>query len=274
MDYVSFSFEPGFERAVWAEVNQFPFEPGANRLIVIRDADKLTRWEQLSAWLSRARYLPGVYLIFVSDQHDFPSTGSGNKKTLKPHVAQLKAPKGYLVRCTMPGEADAIAWIKTRATVSDDVAAHLLTRTGGNLDQAAAVCAKLALFEQAAGAATIDALVEEAPAAGFTDNLIAGNKRHALVNLNSIRPDEYFGTIALLDSRLDLLNKLNRIQIAGKGWRESVGINPFLLRQYMPYAREYDASVCTHRRRVLAAIDHVLRSGARTAVMQALVASW
>jgi DNA polymerase III delta subunit len=274
LDYVSFSYGPNFERLVWPEVNQFPLTPGANRLIVIRDADKLTRWEQLGTWLSRTRNLPGVYLIFVSAEADFPSTGTGNKKVLKPHVATLRAPRGYLVRCTMPGPDEAVKWIKTRASLTDDLARHLLTRTGGDLDAAAAVCAKLALFEQAAGAATIDALVTETPAADFTDNLIAGKKRHALLSLYSIGDGDYFRAIALLDSRLDLLNKLNRLQIAGRSWRDTAGINPFLLRQYMPYAKDYDASVCSHRRRVLATIDNVLRDGARDAVMESLVALW
>lgn len=274
LDYRSFSAEPGWEREVWAEANQHPFEPGATRLIVIRDADKLTRWEQLTGWLTRTRQLPHVYLVFVSDEPDFPSTGAGNKKTLKPHVAQLRAPRGFLVRCTLPGEADYLSWIHSRARIADQVARHLLTRTGGNLDQAAAVCAKLALFDSAAGVATIDALVEETPAAGFTDNLIAGDKRHALLNLTSIRPADYFQAVALLDSRLDLLNKLNRIQIAGRSWRDSTGINPYLLRQYLPYAKEYDSSACAYRRQVLATIDHVLRGGARDAVMEALVSLW
>lgn len=274
MNYVSLSFEANYDRTVWAEVNQHPFEPGATRLVVIRDADKLTRWEQLGLWLSRTRSLPGVYLVFVSGETDLPSTGTGNRKQLKPHVAQLKAPRGYLVRCATLNEPDALAWIRQRATVSDEVARHLLTRTGGSLDQAAAVCAKLSLFDQAAGVATIDALVEETPTASFTDSLIAGDKRHALLALGSVRADNYCRAVALLDSRLDVLHKLHRIQIAGRSWRDSTGVNPYLSRQYLPYAKNYDASVCAHRRRVLASIDTVLRTGARQAVMEALVAAW
>lgn len=274
LDYVSLSHTSTFDRDVWAEANQFPMTPGATRMILIRDAEKLTRWQQLDLWLSRTRNLPGVYLVFVSGEGDLPTTGSGNKKVLKPHVAKLRAPRGFLVRCTMPAEADAITWIRSRSTLDEACARHLLTRTGGNLSACAAVTGKLALFSSAAGTATIDALINETPAAGFTDNLIALDKRKALLTLDRIGGDEHLRMIALLDSRLDLLQKLHRIQIAGQSWRDNVGINQFLLRQYMPHARHYDPSACSHRRRVLTMVEDALRNGARDAVMESLVAMW
>lgn len=274
MDYVSLSFSSTFDRDVWAAANQYPLNPGSNRMILIRDAEKLTRWHQLDAWLTRTRTLPGVHLVFVSNETDLPTHTVGGKKTLKPHVAGLKAPRGSLVKCTMPAEADALAFVRRRAPLDEGTARYLLTRTGGNLAAAAAVCAKLTLFQQRPGAATINALVAETPAAGFTDNLIALNKRQALLNLTGLHPSEQIKLIALLDSRLDLLERLHRIQIAGQSWRDATGINPFLLRQYMPHARHYDTASCTHRRRVLAVIDDALRTGARDGVFEALVSLW
>jgi hypothetical protein len=134
--------------------------------------------------------------------------------------------------------------------------------------------AKLRLFEQAAGAATINALVAEAPAADFTDSLIALDKRTALLSLPGLADAELISLIALLDSRLDLLERLHRIQIAGRSWRDASGVNPFLLRQYMPHARHYDSTSCTRRRRVLAVVDDALRTGARDGVFEALTALW
>jgi DNA polymerase III delta subunit len=238
-DYVSLSLCPTFERDVWAAANQYPLTPGSNRMVLIRDAEKLSRWNQLDAWLTRTRSMPGVYLMFVSNEPDLPTHTQGGKKVLKPHVAALRAPRGSLVRCTMP-----------------------------------AVCAKLRLFEQAAGAATINALVAEAPAADFTDSLIALDKRTALLSLPGLADAELISLIALLDSRLDLLERLHRIQIAGRSWRDASGVNPFLLRQYMPHARHYDSTSCTRRRRVLAVVDDALRTGARDGVFEALTALW
>lgn len=274
LDYVSLSHTSTFDRDVWAEANQFPLVPGNNRMILIRDAEKLTRWDQLSLWLTRTRTLPGVYLVFVSNEPDLPMTGNGNKRTLKPHVAQLRAPRGFLVRCTMPGEADVVAWIRRRSRLDEGCAQHLLTRTGGNLSAAAAVCAKLSLFSSVASTASIDALVTETPAADFTDTLIALDKRRALMTIDGVRQDEHLRTIALLDSRLDLLQKLHRAQNAGQTWRELSGINPYLQRHYLPHARHYDPASCTRRRRVLAVVDDAVRCGARDAVLEALVALW
>lgn len=274
LDYVSLSYSTHYDRQVWAAANQYSLTPGANRLVLVRDAEKLTRFDQLTAWLNRIRELPGVHLLFVSNEDDLPYEGTGNRRRIKDHVAQLRAPKGRLVRCTQQSEADALAWLRRHCTLDDTLARHLLTRTGGNLGAAAAVCTKLALFSQAAGTATIDALVIETPATDFSDNLIALDKRRAILTVSALRHDDYFKITALLDSRLDLLAKLHRLQIAGQTRFEVSGVSPFLQRRYLPHARHYDQNACTKRRRLLAVIDDALRTGARDAVLEALVACW
>lgn len=270
LDYVSLSYGPGYDREVWAAANQYPLTPGANRMVLVRDADKLTRWAQLDAWLKQTRTLPGVYLVFVSDKPEQLT----DKKGVPAHLAALRAPRGFLVRAAGLSEDDAIAWVQARSTLDTELARYLLTRTGGNLAAAAAVCAKLALFEQGAGSATINALVAESPSDDFTDNLIAGDKRRALLNLPDLNHPDRIKAVALLDSRLDLLERLHRMKVAGQSWREVSGISPFLLKQYMPHARNYDPDTCTHRRQVLAVLDNVLRRGTDAGVMEALVALW
>jgi DNA polymerase III delta subunit len=270
LDYVSLSYGPGFERDVWAAASQYPLTPGANRMILIRDADKLTRWGQLDLWMKNTRSLPGVYLVFVSERPEQLT----DKKGVPAHLAGLRAPRGFLVRATGLSEDDAIAWVRARSTLDTELARYLLTRTGGNLAAAAAVCAKLALFEQGAGSATINALVAESPAHDFTDNLIAGDKRQALLNLPDLNHSDRIKAVALLDSRLDLLERLHRMKMAGQSWREVTGISPFLLKQYMPHARNYDPDTCTHRRQVLAVLDNVLRHGTDVGVMEAMTALW
>lgn len=274
MDYISLSLSPTLDRDVWAEANQYPLTPGSNRLILVRDADTITRWQPLQTWLARTRTLPGVYLLFVSSQPDLPYTTVGGKKTLKPHVALLKAPRGFVVRCTGLNEADAVAWVQRRSPLDAASAQYLLTRTGGNLAAAAAVCAKVTLFGQSVRSVALNTLITEQAADDFTDYLIALDKRRALLALPDLDDADRLKAVALLDSRLDLLERLNRIHTAGRSWRDVTGINPFLLRLYMPYARHYDSSACSNRRRALAVIDDALRSGARDAVMESLVALW
>lgn len=275
IDYVTLSHQPAFDRQVWSAANQYPLNPGANRLVLVRDAEKLTRWEQLELWMGRTRQLPGVYLVFVSNETDLPYVMTGGKKDgLKPHVAAIKAPRGHVVRCTMPNEVDAVAWVRRRARLDDETARHLLTRSGGNLAAVSAVCAKLALFDGNAGRSTIDALCQERPVESFVDCLLAVDKKAALRCIADLLEADYAKTISLLDSRLDMLQVLNKVQAAGQGFRDVPSINPYLVRQYMPIAKHYDGRRCVYRRRVLAVIDDALRSGAREGVWEALVALW
>lgn len=263
------------ETEVWATVRQYPLTPGANRLIVVRDAEKLTRWAQLTSWMATTRQLPGVYLVLVSNDSDLPYiTELGRKGGLKPHIAAIKAPRGSLVRCAMPAEDDAVAWVRRRAQMDDATAKFLLTRTGGNLATVAAVCAKINLFDGAAGTATIEALCAEKPSASFVDLLLGLDKKAALLRVPDLPDAEAGKLIGLLDSRLDLLASLHRIQVTGQSLREATGINPYLARLYIGIAKHYDQSRCVYRRRVLAVVDDAFRNGAREGVWEALVALW
>lgn len=274
LDYLSISSGTDFDRTVWATANQYPLTPGVNRLILIRDAEKLNHRGQLDAWMLRTRQLPGVHLVFVSNDSDLPYSTVGGKKTLKPQLACLKAPRGSMVRCSMPAEKDAVAWARRRADLDDDTAKHLLTRSGGDLSTVAAVCAKLSLFTGRASKPTIDLLCVERPVDDFTETLLALDKRRSLLCIPDLDDTERYRLTGLLDSRLDLLAQLHRHQLAGHTLRELTGVNPYLARQYLPLARLYDPQRCAHRRRVLAVVDDAIRSGARIGVLEALVALW
>ncbi len=273
LDYVTLYAGQNAETDIWAQANQYPLQPGAARLILIRDAEQLSQWDKLTGWLRHVRHLPNVYLVFVSNESDLASTGTGKNKALKAHLAALRAPRGSLVRCTSPSEDDAVAWVRRRCGGLDDpTARYLLTRTGGNLAEAAHTCAKLNLFSGPVSKMSIDALSNERPSVDFADHLIALDRRKALLAIPEA--SEYTKTIALLDSRLDLLRTLHRVQLAGRSWRDTMGVNPYLARRYLPFARSYDPAACASRRRLLAVLDDAVRGGARTAVFEALVALW
>lgn len=274
LDYVSLSHGPGFDREVWAQANQYSLSPGNNRLILVRDAEKLTDRGQLGDWLARTRYLPGVYLLFVSNESDLPRTAGRGIQGLLPWASAIKSPRGFLVRCTMPSESDAIAWVRRHSQLDDSAARHLLTRSGGNLSTAAAVTAKLSLFDGRASTATIDLLCMERPMDDFTDILLSLDKRRALLRIRDLDETDRLRLVPVLDARLDLLQGLHRHQIAGHTLRQITGVPPFLARQYLPLARHYDAARCAHRRRVLAVVDDALRTGARDGVLEALVSLW
>ncbi len=274
LDYVSLRHGPGFERDVWAAANQYPLNPGGNRMILVRDAEKITRHDQLVAWLGRTRQLPGVHLVFVSNDHHPPHVGT-RKNKLTEWAKLLRAPRGSLVKCSALSGQVAVDWTRRRAPgLDDDTAQYLLTRTGGDLNDTASVCDKLTLFTGAVGTATIDQLCEERPSLDLADHLLAGDKRLALMCVPDLSEQDMHALPALLESRLDLLASLHRLQIAGHGWRDASGINPYLARQYLPLARNYDPRRCTRARRVLAVAEDAVRSGARIGVFEGLIALW
>jgi S-adenosylmethionine:diacylglycerol 3-amino-3-carboxypropyl transferase len=60
----------------------------------------------------------------------------------------------------------------------------------------------------------------------------------------------------------------------GQTTRNVTGQPVFLVAQYMPAAKHYDPKRCAYSRRVLAVLDDAYRTGARTGVLEALVALW
>lgn len=268
-EFVSLSRSSTFDTDVWAEAFQSPLTPGQPRLVVVRDAEHLKRWDKLHLWMGFRRRMPGIFLVFVSGQPDVPKAGG----KVVAHLAIIKAPAGFLVRATAPKDDDAIAFARRRAPGLDaDMAAYLLDRAGGELITVASACAKISLFNGKVGPTTIDALCAERPADNFVNHLVASQKRQALQCLPDL-DDRSLGVLHRLGNLIDLLARLHRIQISGQSWRDA-GVDSFQARLYLPYARDYDLRRCVYRRRVLAVVEDALLQGATTGVMEGLVALW
>ncbi len=260
------------DRDIWAAAHQYPLTPDTNRLVVVRDAHRITNWAPLPQWLTNAgRHLPYNHLLFIDPHPDFPTVGA--TKTLAPHVEAIRG-KGRIVRCGMPNENDAVAWVRARGGLDDTTARHLLTRVGANLAQAANVCAKLRLFAGTPSPATIDALQPASPADDFVDSLIALRRDDALQAAAGLTDSDRLRVIGLLDSRLDLLAALWRAGRTHTSLREIRDVPVFLARKFMPHAKHYPPARCAYDRRLLAVSDQAHRRGARTAVLESLVALW
>ncbi len=275
LDYLSFTGGVDPEREIWAAANQFPLDPAAHRLLLIRRAEKVTQWAALEHWLASSRRFPNTYLVFVSGEDDFPYHYTDGKRAgLKPHVELIKT-RGRIVRCAMPNDIDLLAWVRRRApSLDEETADYLLRRCGGDLLSVAAVAGKLAVLSGTPGRASIDALCQENPSRSFVDHLLAVDKRQALLAAQRLTDRELPKLLATLDSRLDLLGELWRASRAGLSARDVQGQPMFLVRQYLPIARHYDPNRCVYRRRVLAVCDDAARQGVKTGLVEALVALW
>lgn len=271
LDYSCFSGGQDPDPLIWATVLAFSLTPAGRRLVVVRDADKISNWGPLRTFIDGGRQLPGSHLVLVSAQPDLPTTAEG---ATPEHVELIKT-KGRVVRCAAPNETDAISWARRRApALTVRSAAHLLTRTGGNLAAAAGVCTKLALFSGVPSAAIIDGLCEATPVDCVTDLLLARRKSDALAAAASVPERDYLHTVACLENRLDLLASLWQVARTGLGPREVTGHPPFLVHRYFGHARHYDPAHCAHARKVLLLIDDAIRGGARTGVLESLIALW
>jgi hypothetical protein len=266
LDRVTFTAGTDPDRDIWAAAHQYPLTPGARRLVCVRAAEKIRYWQPLPGWLAATRQLPGVYLLFVSGD-DSPAPGVP--------VEAVKAPRGHLVRCAAPNEADAVAWVRRRAPALDDTTAgYLLTRTGGDLAAAATACTKISLFDGVPGTQVVDQLCAQVPAASFVESLLTLRKPDALRAAAVMAPEEYGRALATLDQRLDAMAVLWRAVRAGHTAREVASVPTFLVRQLAPHAKHYDPARCAYRRKALAVVEDAHRGGARTGVLEALVALW
>jgi DNA polymerase III delta subunit len=275
LDYACLTAGVDPDPCIWAAVLSFSLTPGAARLIVVRDAEKITTWTPLATFVMAGRQLPASYVVFVSGLPDLPDLpdlpGAGEPV---PHLELLKA-KGRVVRCAAPNEADAIAWAQRRCpSLTPRAAAHLIARTGGDLVAAAGACVKLALFSGVPGTAIIDAVVEAVPVECVTDLLLARRKPEALAAVSDVAERDYLKTVALLETRLELLGSLWHAVRAGLGPREVTGHPPFLVHRYLRHAKHYDPGHCAHAHKVLLLIDDAVRAGARTGVLESLIALW
>lgn len=276
--YVSLTAGVVPDRDIWAAANQYPLDPHANRLVLVRDAERVKRWKPLEDWLASSRLMPTVHLLFVSSDHEFPYVVKDGKSTgeLKPHADLIKT-RGRVIRCSTPAEEDQIAWLRRYSPMPDTVARYLLTRVAGDLGRARSVCLKARLFSGEPSEEVISVLCSESPGDNFVEELLAQRKPRALLALEGLPERDYSKTIGFLDSRLEVMGKLNDALRQRKTLKDVVvaGTVPqFLARALMPYAKYYDRDKRSHCRRVLAAADEGLRAGARVGVMESIVSLW
>jgi DNA polymerase III delta subunit len=266
------------DRDVWAAVNTYPSRPTANRLVVVRDVEKVKSWQPLLSWLANSRVMPTSYLLLVSSSLDFDyELKDGKRDGLKPHQEAIKQ-RGSLVKCTVPTGDDLRVWANRTAQCSQDDIDFLMNRVGGDLGRAYGVLRKCALFGSFVDRRVIEVLSSESPADDYTDSLVALRKPGALLALSELPPTEYLRAIALLDSRLETLAKLHEALRNRRTFKEITsdkgGVSQFLAHKLIGVAKHYDPKRRSHCRQVLALIDFAVRGGARDGTMEALVALW
>lgn len=273
-DYMSVDASQGVN--VWDIASQYPLNPEGNRLTVVRNADKFSDWDDLSAWLSVSRNNPKNFLVFVSALPDAPGVfDRGKKVSYASHIELIRA-KGKLIKCSKPNDEDLIKWCESSG-LSNESAQFVVERTSGDVSAILSVLKKVKVWKGSPNKNAVALFCEEQALDSMADYLILGEKRAALLALQDIKPDEYSRVISRLDTRLDYMLDINRCVIRrmyANDIAQATGIKIYLVNKFKSVAKDYDFGKVKQRRQVITLIDSHLRSGAKTGLMEALVALW
>lgn len=278
------------ERELWAALNQYPAGgASANRLVVIRNAEKIKSWEQFESWIEDSRRMPTCYALIVSGERDLPYVRDekGKKGPLPGYIDKHRS-QIHLVRCIAPWGGDIrrnnegkdlFAWAARYVEIAPSDVLALMDYCGGSLTKAKAVLDKAALFEGVVTLPMIKLLATPSPGDDFADALLLMEKQRALLALRSLHADDYSRSIGLLDVQLTTMTKifkglarnLTPVEIA----RDTrLGISHFIAKKFAPAAKYYDPVRVKSCRVTLALHDMHLRAGARVGLMESLVAQW
>lgn len=267
------------ERAIWADMGQYPMD-AARRLIVIRNAEKLKSFDRLTEFIGNRTLNPRTFVVLVSDEERLQRVpGEEGKTVYAPHLAAFGT-KGSIVECrafTQDTAKHAVAWVMGKTGMREGIAGHLLERSNGDLRLVRDTCEKLSALGGTMSLGTINSMLSERPRDTFANSLMALDKKTALMALARLPETEYSRTLGLIESRLDLANMIHDMTIQQKSHGEitrAAGEKRFLVSDMAPVAKHYDANRCLMIRRVLATADEALRSGARTGVMEVVVANF
>jgi DNA polymerase III delta subunit len=266
-------------------ISRFPLEKNLKRVVVVREIQCLERWDKLYEWLQvRGRQLQNTIVVFVSDDIEFPEESHPSHAAFK-----FVQRAGSAIRCTNTPEQALAAWIISklawRDVSCDEPTAYALIRhVNKDLPAINSTIHKASILGKGTRltADIVKQLSTPIPSDDFVDNLLATDRRAAYASTELIAPSEYGRTIGLLFSRLDLLGRLHRELQAGKDIQHIVsdsaaGANRvplFLVRRYLPLAKDYGISRRTRCQRLLTIVDDAYQRGASDGILESLVALW
>jgi DNA polymerase III delta subunit len=261
---------------IWDAAYQYSLDPTANRLVLVREADKVKQWGPLKKWFKDSRKLVSTYLMFVSDEADYPVVPDTKNVELQEHIELIRT-KGKTVRCSMPSSGELTSWVVRNSMFKEPTAKFLIGRSGGDLNIIANICKKSWLFKEDPGQSVVAQLAGESPSQTFADALLEMKKTDALNALSSLPEDEYVKVVGQLYSRLDTLQTLNKTLpnfTTYKELAEATGVKIFLIQKYGFIAKHYSPEKVSKCRSLLTIVDDAIQRRAYAGTMELLVTLW
>lgn len=260
----------------WELASQYSLDANANRMIVVRAADKIEDWSGLETWLAFSRSNPNNYLVFISTQADAPSVYAKGKRVQYVEHIEVIRTKGKFIKCSQPNDEDLISWSQSYG-LTDNVASYLVERTSGDTALMFNVLQKVHIWNGSPNIRVIDLLCNEQALDSFADYLILRQKPTAYLALQSMSQADKDKIISRLDYRLDMLMEIARLarkRMYAGDIAASTGIKVYLVKRFLPIAKDYDEQKIKYCRQILSLVDGALRDGAKTGVWETLITLW
>lgn len=261
---------------VWETASQYSLDLKANRLIVVRQAEKFDDWEGLQDWISNMRSNPKNYIVFISNESDAPgSFKQGKKISYAEHIELIKS-KGKLIKCSMPNDDDLISWACSYG-LSRTSAEALVIRTSGSIPEMLNVLKKVHIWDGSPSPKALSLLCDELALDSFADYLIAYDKASAMLALNTMSVEDKLKALTYLDYRLNTVYEISNCvkkRMYDGDISAATGIKVYLVKKFRPVVKDYNDRKLKFCRQLIAMADSAMREGARTGVMESLVTLW
>jgi DNA polymerase III delta subunit len=269
------------EQDIWAILGHLPIDPTSPRVVVIRDAEKLEHWEALEQLVKIRRYMAENHVIFVTNEEKLPTIeDEEGKKHPAGRIAALRAAHQAVIQVnpfTQQTARIAVEWVQSMCEMRPNVAGHLLNRAAGDLRTARDACLKLDALGEDITITLVNQILPQLPGDNLVDSLLKLEKREALRWMQRTPIRDIPRVIGQLDSQLNFLQDLNRMQANQMGYGEmmrEMKAKAFLVKEFLPAAKHYDEKHVARRRSMLALVDASLRQGWPDAVLEAIVLNW
>lgn len=261
---------------VWDSASIYALDASINRLTVVRQAQNISDWSGLLDWLAISRSNPNNYIVFISDLDDGPSIyDKGKRVSYANHIEVIRS-KGRFVKCSTPNREDMTSWCMDFG-LSEASAHFVIDRLCSDTDLIYQVLKKVKVWKGSPNTNALSVLCDEQSAYSFADCVILLDKRSALMAAKSIEHQDYVKILSQLDRLLDCMMDIYRCivrRMYDNDVAQTTGIKIYTVKKFKGVAKDYTFDKIKQRRQLLSVLDSQISSGARTGVLESLVALW
>jgi DNA polymerase III delta subunit len=252
---------------LWSALSQYPIDTKHTKLVVVRDAHKIKKWQGFISW-AESREMPRTYVVFVGDDAEVD--------TKQPYFERLQR-SGRIVRCTTTDEEAVIAYMRSRVEIDRSTAKFLYERVGFDFDEARNVILKLQAIGRPADLKLVMWLAPASAVSDFVVELMARRKASAVDAIPRVPEEMYSQIVGALDWRLDAASRLWRVTQRRRSMQEilsETGLKPHWVKELSAIAKYYDKKQVVRSTKALAFVDDQLLRGERQGILETLVLLW